>query len=248
MIGESGEENSYKFSTLLVLNTNTAIPAGGTHLEAFGTSKDESRSQRRKTFGILLLISSYNRIESGLGHKEICLVCGAHLDPRGNHSVFCEGGTWAVKVTHTILKRSVKEFLVAVAANKENTVTNVFVEAKDQLANNDRPGDVAGRVKVKGSPSKFLPPESAVPLITASPFGKVIEDADAVKRKRYEKQCRDSGDLFFTFGIDAEGRVGQKTEDTIRLFTNLLMGDNNKLFIFSRYWVRWSLMGVLALC
>ncbi|MGB1174251.1 MAG: hypothetical protein ACPG37_00975 [Luminiphilus sp.] len=29
-------------------------------------------------------------------------------------------------------------------------MTNVFVEAKDQLANNDRPGDVAGRVKVQG--------------------------------------------------------------------------------------------------
>lgn len=73
-----------------------------------------------------------------------------------------------------------------------------------------------------------------MPLITASPFGKVIEDADAVKRKHYEKQCRDSGVLFFTFGIDAEGRVGQKAGDTIRLSTNRLMGGNNKFGIYSR--------------
>eukprot|EP00617_Octactis_speculum_P004343 CAMPEP_0185792840 /NCGR_PEP_ID=MMETSP1174-20130828/159145_1 /TAXON_ID=35687 /ORGANISM="Dictyocha speculum, Strain CCMP1381" /LENGTH=45 /DNA_ID= /DNA_START= /DNA_END= /DNA_ORIENTATION= len=38
--------------------------------------------------------------------------------------------------------------------------------------------------------------------------GKVIEEADAVKRAHYAKECEDIGVLFFTFGMDAEGRLG----------------------------------------
>jgi len=72
----------------------TAMPAGGTHLDAIGTSKDELLSNdvwsalTRKAFGTPLLPSCYNPMESGLGHKE-----NYH---GGNHSVFCDSGTWGV--------------------------------------------------------------------------------------------------------------------------------------------------------
>ena len=77
----------------------TAMAAGGTHLNAFGTSNSELLLNKawtgltRKHYGIPLLTSSYNTMESGLGCTETWLVCGDCLDPGGNHALFCDGGT-----------------------------------------------------------------------------------------------------------------------------------------------------------
>ena len=91
-------------------------------------------------------------------------------------------------------------------------------------------------------------PTSAVPLLSnrGKSVDKVLEEADAVKRGRYAKQCKDSDVLFFTFGMDAEGRLGEKAEDTIRYFTNRLTGDQVKRDIFRRYWTRRIVVGVLS--
>jgi len=111
----------------------TAMAAGGTHLDAIGTSKSELLSNKvwvgltRKHFNIPLLTSSYHTMESGLGCTEKCLVCGGRLDPLGNHALFCDGGTWAT--VHTYLKHNVKEFLVAVAAGSEESVSNIVRKA-----------------------------------------------------------------------------------------------------------------------
>ena len=75
---------------------------------------------------------------------------------------------------------------------------------------------------------------------------KVIDEADAVKRAHYEQECKDSGVLFFTFGMDAEGRLGSQAEDTIRHFTNRLQGDQVTRDIFRRYWTRRIVVGFLA--
>ena len=56
--------------------------------------------------------------------------------------MFCDGGTWGL--VHTFLKHNVKDFLVAVSAVAEGRVANIVLEAKRQLATNNRPGDVAG--------------------------------------------------------------------------------------------------------
>ena len=56
--------------------------------------------------------------------------------------MFCDGGTSGI--VHTFLKHMVKDFLVAVAADAGGRVFNVTVEAKGQLANSNRTGDVAG--------------------------------------------------------------------------------------------------------
>ena len=50
----------------------------------------------------------------------------------------------------------------------------------------------------------------------------------------------------FTFGMDAEGRLGEQAEDTIRYFTNRLMADQVKRDIFRRYWTRRIVVGVLS--
>ena len=46
--------------------------------------------------------------------------------------------------------------------------------------------------------------------------------------------------------MDAEGRLGEKAEDTIRYFTNRLTGDQVKRDIFRRYWTRRIVVGVLS--
>ena len=64
--------------------------------------------------------------------------------------MFYDGGTWYV--VHTFLKHLVKQYCAAVAADTGSLyslVTNVVVEAKGQLANNDRPGDIADLVKTR---------------------------------------------------------------------------------------------------
>ena len=45
--------------------------------------------------------------------------------------------------------------------------------------------------------------------------------------------------------MDAEGRLGERAEDTIRYFTNRLTGDQVKRDIFRRYWTRRIVVGVL---
>ena len=51
---------------------------------------------------------------------------------------------------------------------------------------------------------------------------------------------------FFTFGMDAEGRLGSQGEDTIRHFTNRLQGDQVTRAIFRRYWTRRIVVCFLA--
>ena len=46
--------------------------------------------------------------------------------------------------------------------------------------------------------------------------------------------------------MDAEGRLGEKAEDTIRYFTNRLTGDQVKRDIFRRYWTRRIVVRVLS--
>ena len=119
--------------------------------------------------------------------------------------MFCDGGTWGI--VHTFLKHAVKDFVLAVAASSGGCVfaIDVFVSRVGSASNRGKSVD------------------------------KVIEEADAVKRGRYAKLCKDSDVLFFTFGMDAEGRLGERAEDTIRYFTNRLTGDQVKRDIFRRY-------------
>ena len=98
------------------------------------------------------------------------------------------------------------------AADAGRRVTNIELEAKGQLATNNRPGDVAG-----------------------------IDNG-----KAFAVGVKDSGVLFFTFGMDAEGRLGSQAEETIRHFTNLLQGVQVKHDIFRRYWTRRIVVGFLA--
>ena len=182
----------------------------------------------------------YSFLLSGPGCTETCLVCGGRLDPEGNHALFCDGGTWGI--VHTFLKHMVKDFLVDAGGR----MSNVVVEAKGQLANNNRRGDVAGR----DNGVKFAIDVLVTRVGSASNKGKSVEkafeEADAVKRGHYAKQCTDSGVLFFTFGMNAEGRLRERAEDTIRYFTNRLMGDQVKRDIFRRYWTRRVVVGVLS--
>ena len=46
--------------------------------------------------------------------------------------------------------------------------------------------------------------------------------------------------------MDAEGRLGEQAEDTIRYFTNRLMANQVKRYIFRRYWTRRIVVGVLS--
>ena len=229
--------------------TRTAMPAGGTHLDAIGTSKGELLSKKvwtgltRKHFNIPLLTSSISTMESGLGCEK-CLVCGDRLDPLGNHALFCDGGTWAT--VHTYLKHNVKEFLVAVAAGSGVSVSNIVLEAKGQLATNKRPGDVAGNVNGRAFAVDVFITRVSSATNRGKSVDKVIDDADAVKRAHYEQECKDSDVLFFTFGMDAEGRLGSQAEDTIRHFTNHLQGDQVTRDIFRRYWTRRIVVGFLA--
>ena len=148
--------------------------------------------------------------------------------------MFCDGGTWGI--VHTCLKHMVKDFVVAVGADAGGGVSNIVLEATGQLASSDnRPGDVAGRV----NGVQFAIDVFVTRVGSASNRGKsvdkVIEEADAVKRGRYAKLCKDSDVLFFTFGMDAGDRLGEQAEDTIRYFTNRLTGDQVKRDIFHRY-------------
>lgn len=113
--------------------------------------------------------------------------------------MFCDGGTWGI--VHTFLKNMVKDSLVAVAADAGGRVFNVVVEAKGQLANNNRTGDVAGCDNgVQFAIDVFVTRVGSVSN-NGNSVDKVIEEADAVKRGYYAKQCTDSGVLFFTFDI-----------------------------------------------
>jgi len=158
------------------------MAAGGTHLDAVGTSRSELPPNKawtgltRKHYGITLLTSSYTTMESGLGCTETCLVRGDHLDPGGNHALFCDGGTWGVV-----------HFLVAVAADAGGRVTNIELEAKSQLATNNWPGDVTGIDNGKA----FAVDVFVTRVGSATNWGKdvekVIDEADAVKRAHYAK-------------------------------------------------------------
>ena len=70
-----------------VANLRLAMLAAGSHLDAIGTSKcklvtnDVWRGLTRKHFGLPLLTSSNNTMESGLGSPETCLTCGDCLEP-----------------------------------------------------------------------------------------------------------------------------------------------------------------------
>ena len=113
--------------------------------------------------------------------------------------MFCDGGTWGI--VHTFLKNMVKDFLVAVAADAGGRVFNVVVEAKGQLANNNRTGDVERCDNgVQFAIDVFVTRVGSVSN-NGNSVDKVIEEADAVKRGYYAKQCTDSGVLFFTFDI-----------------------------------------------
>ena len=113
--------------------------------------------------------------------------------------MLCNGGTWGI--VQTFLKHMVKDFLVAVAADAGGRVFNVVVEAKGQLANNNRTGDVAGcDNEVQFAIDVFVTRVGSVSN-NGKCVDKVIEEADAVKRGYYAKQCTDSGVLFFTFDI-----------------------------------------------
>jgi hypothetical protein len=113
--------------------------------------------------------------------------------------MFCDGGTWGI--VHTFLKNMVKDFLVAVAADAGGRVFNVVVEAKRQLATNNRTGDVAGCDNgVQFAIDVFVTRVGSVSN-NGNSVDKVIEEADAVKRGYYAKQCTDSGVFFFTFDI-----------------------------------------------
>ena len=98
-------------------------------------------------------------------------------------------------MTHTILKHRAKEFIAAMASDTENLMTNVAVEAKGQLTNNDRPGDVAGRVKGQAFAIDVFTARVGSATNKGKSVDKVIEDADAIKRQHYDKRCKDSGVL-----------------------------------------------------
>ena len=147
--------------------------------------------------------------------------------------MFCDSGTWGL--VQTFLKHNAKEFLVAVAADAGGRVTNIELEAKGQLATNNRPGGVTGNDN-----GKAFAVDVFITLVgSATNRGKgvdnAIDEADALKRAHYEKECKDSGVLFFTFGMDAESRLGSQAEDTIRHFTNRPQYDQVKRDIFRRY-------------
>ena len=113
--------------------------------------------------------------------------------------MLCDDGTWGI--VHTFLKNMVKDFLVAVAADAGGRVFNVVVEAKGQLANNNRTGDVERCDNgVQFAIDVFVTRVGSVSN-NGNSVDKVIEEADAVKRGYYAKQCTDSGVLFFTFDI-----------------------------------------------
>ena len=158
--------------------------------------------------------------------------------------MFCDSGTWGL--VQTFLKHNVKDFLVAVAAGAEGRVANILLEAKGQLVTNNRPGDVAGNDNGKAFAVDVFITLFSSATNRGKSVDKVIDEADAVKRAHYEKECKDSGVLFFTFGMDAEGRLGSQAEDTIRHFTNHLQGDQVKRDIFRRYWTRRIVVGFLA--
>ena len=126
--------------------------------------------------------------------------------------MFCDGGTWAT--VHTYLKHFVKEFLVAVAAGSGVSVSNIVLEAKGQLATNKRPGDVAGNVNGRAFAVDVFITRVSSATNRGKSVDRVIDDADAAKRAHYEQECKDNDVLFFTFGMDAEGRLGSQAEDT----------------------------------
>jgi len=169
----------------------TAMAAGRTHLDAVGTSKSELLPNMawtgltRKHYGIPLLTSSYNTMESGLGCTETCLVCGDRLNSGGNHALFCDGGTWGL--VHTYLKHNVKDFLVAVAAGAGGRVANIVLEAKHQLATNNRPGDVAGNDNGKAFAVDVFITRVGSATNWGKDIEKVIDGVDAVKRAHYVK-------------------------------------------------------------
>eukprot|EP00617_Octactis_speculum_P014582 CAMPEP_0185769842 /NCGR_PEP_ID=MMETSP1174-20130828/56177_1 /TAXON_ID=35687 /ORGANISM="Dictyocha speculum, Strain CCMP1381" /LENGTH=348 /DNA_ID=CAMNT_0028455059 /DNA_START=24 /DNA_END=1073 /DNA_ORIENTATION=- len=144
-------------------------------------------------------------MESGLGHKETWMLCGAPIDPGGNQALFCAGGTWG-GVVQTFLKLAVRDFCTAVAADVESLVTNVVVEAKGQLADNNWPGDITGRVKGQ----EFAIDVFATRIGSASNRGQsvyklIAEGDDEVKHRYYAKLWKDRNILVFFFGMDAEG-------------------------------------------
>ena len=147
--------------------------------------------------------------------------------------MFCDGNTWGI--IHTFLKNNLKEFLVAVAADVGGKVTSIVLEAKCQLVINNRPGDVAGNDNGKAFAVDVFITRVGSDTNRGKDVDKIIDEADAVKRAHYENECKDSGVLFFTFGMHAEGRLGSQAVDTIRHFTNHLQGDQVKRDIFRRY-------------
>ena len=105
---------------------------------------------------------------------------------------------------------------------------NIVLEVKGQLVTNKRPGDVAGNDNGRAFAVDVFITRVSSATNRGKSVDKVIDEADAVKRAHYEKECKDSGVLFFTFGMDAEGRLGSQAEDTIRHFTNRLQEDQVK--------------------
>ena len=78
---------------------------------------------------------------------------------------------------------------------------NAELEAKGQLASNNRPGDVAGNDNGAAFAIDVFVIRSGSAINKGKDVDKVIEEADAVKRGYYAKQYTDSGVFFFTFDI-----------------------------------------------
>ena len=102
--------------------------------------------------------------------------------------MFCDGGTW--RLVRTFLKHNVKYFLVAVAADAGGRVTNIELEAKGQLATNNRPGDVAGIDNGKAFAVDVFITRVGSATNRGKSVDKVNDEADAVKRAHNEKSAR----------------------------------------------------------
>ena len=171
------------------------------------------------------------------GVNESCLKCGAEcLDAFGFHAMRCPSSLQTL--LHTAAKNEIYNFLKDISAAHGSCVTRVELEEAGLVEHGLRPGDVAFKYQDRQYAVDFFSVDSGAD----SHAGKCVEDlfAEAADEKHahYSLACADQDVVFFTFGMDAMGRLSESAEQFIRWVCNCVPDPVGGRARLVHYWSR----------